>query len=421
MSRRFFFTLGLLVLWPVLWTGLARAHGAMPTVVRVSWEPAADASIRIRAGVQIAWPLVQGAVAGLESAQPSLEQVQVASEGIRRYMLASLYVRVAEQRCPGEAVLGPVTMSEAGYPVLAVTLSYSCPAEGLHILHSALFGHSPDHRVLVAVESAAGVTPYPLTARNPELTLDTHSEPPSVWRFLVDGLLHILSGADHILFVAGLLLITALNIRSLLVAVSGFTLAHTLTLVAAALGALRPDPAVVEPVIGFSIVLLGLEVLVLWGWRRYVEPLLGAVLLAVIGASALGYLAMPWAAAAGLLLLAGGYLRLVVNSTDRNSLGISLRYALMPFLCGLAHGLGFAGPLLDLHLPRGTFAAALVLFNAGVELGQLAIVATVLAAAALWSRVFSLSPEQSLRWRRLWAGLLTLVGLYWFVSRALGV
>ncbi len=140
------------------------------------------------------------------------------------------------------------------------------------------------------------------------------------------GVAHILSGIDHLLFVIGLLFLVGFNQR-LMWTISAFTLAHSLTLASSALGwlVLRPPP--VEATIALSIVLVAAEAL----HRRQT-------------------LARRWP-------------------------------ALVAFLFGLVHGLGFAGALKVIGLPENHLLVALLSFNVGVELGQLL---TVAAAWALW-------------------------------------
>lgn len=156
---------------------------------------------------------------------------------------------------------------------------------------------------------------------------------PSRWtrlrQYVALGFVHILPrGLDHILFVLGLFLLRA-QLRPVLVQVTTFTLAHSLTLALSLYGVVSLPASVVEPLIALSIVYVAIE-------NLRTQAL------------------TPW------------------------------RVALV-FLFGLLHGLGFAGVLTELQLPRGDFAVALLGFNLGVEAGQLAVIA---AAAALvgWCR-----------------------------------
>ena len=140
------------------------------------------------------------------------------------------------------------------------------------------------------------------------------------FRYVVFGFEHILPrGLDHVLFVLGLYF-GARRLRTLLGLVTGFTVAHSVTLGLAAFGLVRVPAVVVEPLIALSIAWIGIE-----------------------------------------------------NLSPRLRDGRH-RLALV-FAFGLLHGLGFAGALRELATPRGSYLAALVGFNVGIELGQLAVIA----------------------------------------------
>ena len=143
-------------------------------------------------------------------------------------------------------------------------------------------------------------------------------------RFVRLGFEHILpGGVAHVLFVAGLVLAGARRYRQILISLSLFTLAHSVTLALGSLQIAQVSPQVVEPLIAFSIFVLGADNL---RARRSVETPPGA------------------------------------------------RYALV-FCFGLVHGLGFASALSELSFDADHLLLALSSFNVGVELGQVAVVA----------------------------------------------
>jgi hydrogenase/urease accessory protein HupE len=147
-------------------------------------------------------------------------------------------------------------------------------------------------------------------------------------RYLILGIEHIVFGLDHLLFVLGLLVIVRAA-GPLLKTITAFTVAHSVTLGAAALGFVTVDSGAVEVAIALSIVLLAREI--------------------VTGARGASHLVhrRPW-------LVAFGF--------------------------GLLHGFGFAGALGEIGLRAADVPLALLFFNAGVELGQLAFVAAVVVA-----------------------------------------
>jgi hypothetical protein len=176
------------------------------------------------------------------------------------------------------------------------------------------------------------------------------------------GFTHILpKGLDHILFVIGLFLLGT-RWRPLLLQVTLFTIAHSVTLGLSMLGIVSLPSSIVEPLIAFSIAYVAVE-------NLFTTEL------------------TPWRGA-------------------------------LVFLFGLLHGLGFAGVLGALGMPRGQFGLALVSFNVGVELGQVSVIAMA-ALAVGWWRLSNL--ERYRRWVVVPVSLaIALVGLYWTATRALG-
>lgn len=155
------------------------------------------------------------------------------------------------------------------------------------------------------------------------------------WSYLVLGVEHILGGVDHLLFVLALLLIVSGGKRIFLT-ITAFTVAHSITLVAATLGWVHVPGPPVEAMIALSIVFIAAEIV--HGLRG--KPGLTA--------------RAPWVVA---------------------------------FSFGLLHGLGFAGALAEVGLPQKAIPVALFTFNVGVELGQLMFVMVALGAGAALSRV----------------------------------
>lgn len=179
--------------------------------------------------------------------------------------------------------------------------------------------------------------------------------------FVRQGFLHILPfGLDHILFVLGLFLI-ATRARPLLLQVTAFTLAHTATLALSACGVVALPGAVVEPLIAVSIVFVAVE----------------NVLSRDVGVARIGVV----------------------------------------FAFGLLHGLGFAGALADLGLPAGSKAIALLSFNAGVELGQIAVLGAAWLAIA---RPFRARPWYRARIVVPGSVAIAAAGAFWAVTRTLG-
>lgn len=179
------------------------------------------------------------------------------------------------------------------------------------------------------------------------------------------GVGHIVGGIDHMLFLAGLLLIAG-TARRALVTATGFTLAHSLTLALVALNLVRVSVPATEAVIALSIVFLAVEIArgdrTTIAWRR---PILVAVVF------------------------------------------------------GLVHGAGFAAALGEIGLPKTETVAALLFFNIGVEAGQIAMIAGAFLAVAALRVLPALSGGNTatIPLHRLAGYALGIVSAYWFIER----
>jgi hypothetical protein len=181
--------------------------------------------------------------------------------------------------------------------------------------------------------------------------------------YLLLGIEHILRGVDHLLFVLGLLVIVGRRWALMLKTITAFTFAHSLALGLATLGAVRVPPAPLNATIALSILFLGVEIA---RQRR------GGTSFTI---------AHPWAAALAF---------------------------------GLLHGLGFASGLGTLGLTPSELAVALLLFNVGVELGQIAFVGLYLALEQSLRTLEVPAP----RWAEALPGIVVgLLGAYWTIAQ----
>jgi hydrogenase/urease accessory protein HupE len=198
--------------------------------------------------------------------------------------------------------------------------------------------------------------------RSTPISLAMVKRPPSrasiAVQYLMLGFTHIVpKGIDHMLFVLGIFLISR-RLRQILMQVSAFTIAHSITLALSVYGIVSVSPKVVEPLIAVSIAYIAIE---------------------NIFASEL----KPW------------------------------RVALV-FTFGLLHGMGFAGALKELGLPRSEFFTALVTFNIGVEAAQLAVIGVAFLVVGWycgqrqWYRRLVVVPASA---------LIACVAVYWTVQR----
>ena len=294
----------------------------------------------------------------------------------------------------------------------------ACAGEGpLALVSEVLREVAPSHLHFAKLRGAR-VVERVLTSGAPRWELPSGAaEKPaigsSVGAYLELGVLHIATGYDHLVFLLGLLLLAA-SAGEVITVVTGFTAAHSITLGLAALGRVQPDAAAVEALIGLSIALVAAENAWLLGKRPRALPACVVTVLAALAiAAALGAGAVPALTYAGLTLFAACYFALLA----RSGRPARLRFA-VAFCFGLVHGFGFAGVLSEIALPQGRLLPALLGFNLGVELGQLAIVALFFAATTLAARAVREGARTLAR--DLANACVCGLGVFWWLSRAYG-
>jgi hypothetical protein len=198
----------------------------------------------------------------------------------------------------------------------------------------------------------------PLSAHDVAGELENMSKADAAILYLQLGFTHILPlGLDHILFVLGLFLLSP-KLKPVLWQATAFTAAHSITLALAMFKVITPSPAIVEPIIALSIMYVALENI--------------------------------WSPA-----------------LKRSRIGIV-------FLFGLVHGMGFANVLGSLGLPQDAYFTSLLMFNVGVELGQLAV---ILSAFLLFGKWFGNKPYYRKAVVIPLSILIAIMAGYWTVER----
>ena len=221
--------------------------------------------------------------------------------------------------------------------------------------------------VLVRIERADGTTQVArLMPETPSLVVEASPSAWQVaWTYLVLGVEHILLGIDHLLFVLALVLLVR-GWKRLVGTITSFTVAHSITLALATLGFVHVPGPPVEACIALSIVFVAAEIV----RSRQGSPGLTE--------------RAPW---------------------------------LIAFTFGLLHGLGFAGALSEVGLPQQAIPLALLFFNVGVELGQLAFVFFVVLTLAIAARLPWRAPDWS--WRVVPYAIGS-VAMFWVIERTGG-
>lgn len=246
-------------------------------------------------------------------------------QAIETVVTSRIDVSRQDRPCTG-AVEPPTTLDREAF---RARIRYRCPAdEGPYRVRMGLLTlMGSSHKHLASVDSGRGARTDVLGAGSASFEVEPGAARPLPWGFLPLGIHHILGGWDHLVFLFGLILLGG-RFRTLLGTITAFTVAHSITLALAALEVWNPGSRFIEPAIGLTIAYVGVENLFLK------EP--------------------------------RGRWRIT-------------------FFLGLVHGFAFASALAEAGLGRQQIVPALLLFNVGVEAGQLAVLAGILPLV-LWAR-----------------------------------
>ena len=282
-----------------------------------------------------------GAYVGRWTMEPSIGAERV---GLR--VPPHCFLRLPEMNCGEKGLVGPITITNLGADMSAVLIKI----------------------IPIADEPRS----YTISTANPVVSLlGTGAPTLQTWielarTYVNYGIDHILLGADHLLFVLGLIWIVGGGWR-LVKTITAFTIGHSASLAAAAFGLIGVPERPLNAAIALSIVFVGVEII----------------------------------------------------KQQRGEAGLTARYPwAVAFSFGLVHGIGFASALAGLGLERRLLPAALLFFNIGVEIGQLAFVLLVLALIWAHRRLDAVLP----RWGdALPAYAIGSISMFWFLGRLLRV
>lgn len=278
----------------------------------------------------------------------------------RGRILSSSFENIGVGAAGGTCARGPASVALDPLGGVRVSGRFACEGSAEEAVDLAL-GYldrlPPGHRVVGEARFGPRIQSFTMSASQPQITLEGGAEG-GFGHFFVLGVEHIFTGFDHLLFLAGLLLVAA-SLGEVVRLVTAFTVAHSLTLGAAVFGWVELPSVVVEPLIAASIVVVAVENLVRRSPRGRV-----------------------W----------------------------------LTFLFGLVHGFGFAGLLRELGLGDGNVVATIAGFNLGVEAGQLVVVLAVAPLLLLARR----RPWYARTAVPGFSALIGFFGAYWLVERLVG-
>ena len=232
----------------------------------------------------------------------------------------------------------------------------------------------------------------------------------SYFGYFKSGVQHILSGWDHLTFLLGLLLL--FTGRFLIIAITGFTIGHSLTLGLGAMNVLRVHSEIIETLIGFSILLLAVEYFLKHAFE--INKLIKNLAL-----SFCAFLPLTIFGNLDLILIVGLALFLTFYLSLTNHYSNPWLPLMVTIFFGLIHGLGFASSIAESGIPQDRLLPIILSFNIGVEVGQLAVAFTLLAFLKLTKTYFRFSDFNYLHGAM--GTFVFSMGTFWFISRAIGL
>lgn len=356
------------------------AHAHQASLTHATAEVAQDQK-KVFYRIELKAPDVAEAIGLPPDTTPSAAEVESGKELLLRYLWERIEVGGQSAQCAPQQQAAHVAREVArGEEIVVASFSVDCsaPITTLVIEYHLFFDIDPLHRGLLRVRYGAEDAVVELRPDANRLVWDLGEPPPSsLYDFVVSGVEHILFGFDHIAFLLSLLVVAAIvressgtwhtrgfksGLRYTAIIVTSFTVAHSITLIAASLDLIVLSSRLVESIIAASIVYVAVE-------------------------------------------------NIVYPQAQRRPL--------VTFAFGLVHGLGFAS-MLKVLLPDGNVVPPLLMFNVGVELGQLAVVALVLPVLHLIAA--RLGAARYRRWLvPTWSAALAALGAIWLAERALDI
>jgi hypothetical protein len=302
-----------------------------------------------------------------------------------RYVTDRFSVGSAGRTCAATRV-GDFTMGvREGVPYTTLVLDWDCPRADAHQIRTGLFPDSEGY-----VKGTKTIVTYALDAHSGSAALDANTPEFSTsqtWyerfgEFFRLGAEHLLTGIDHILFLLALIA-GSRRPREIVLAATSFTLAHSVTFMLAALGVVDVPARVVEPVIALSIAVVA-------GWHLF----------------------RVWRRGAHATdLETAGHSHFSLDRAGWTRLGVV-------FCFGLVHGLGFAGALGINEAWSWTLLWSLLVFNVGIEVVQLGLIAIIFPALVLLRRR---SPKAGIWATGAISAGVSVMGLIWVVQRVFGL
>lgn len=284
----------------------------------------------------------------------------------------SILIDKSNENCFLKANLTDInSIAERSYARFSVQASCPSSAAPIHLKIGYLQQVDPQHQLFLSVKQGKDSRSLLLTPSQPEVTLtDSVRVALTIQSFIQEGIRHIFTGYDHILFILTLLFSALIavpakqqkyRIKSLLWMISSFTVAHSITLIGSALNWFSLPSQWVESAIAATVIVSALNVFLRWANEKL------------------------W---------------------------------IVTFSFGLIHGMGFASALRELAIPEQNFVTSLLSFNVGVEIGQMILLAGSLPVLFCLAHIAFPFQQRAIRTG---AGLITMMGFLWLIERVANI
>jgi hypothetical protein len=340
---------------------------------------------------------------------------QVDDVMLESYLAERVYPLNGGVRCP----LVPPIVSLASAPEFRrFDFTFKCPtAKDLRIRSQAFFDLVSSHTNFAQIQNVATgeFVEELITVDRQQIQVtggeESKLKTAGMIEFIRMGILHIFTGVDHMSFLLGMVMISR-RLRDLIFAVTGFTIGHSITLVLAVTGVIRPHAEYIDALVALTICLIGAENLAVATRKpMYFALGLAGIILTMAVIKAIGFGGLPILLSIGAGLFTANYLMISGHLPDAGRVRL-----LITLVFGLIHGFGFAAGLLELQIPPERLAKMLVGFNIGVEIGQLTLVIGVTLLVYALSRIKWSIPRPI--FVDLASSFLVAEGLFWYVSRS---
>lgn len=349
---------------------------------------------------------------------PRTADLQTLNATAARYLVDHIIIHQRHDDCQVSRPFTP-TRSRSGF--IQVEAEWRCDTVPDSLEIRAFVDLAPEHLHFATFRTAGHLKQHIFTEDNLVWQLAQSkgaqpgaANPPTSFRsYIWLGVTHIATGYDHVAFLLALLLICR-RFKDIALAVSGFTIGHSITLALGVLGMVQPNMPAIEATIGLTIALVAME----HSYRKRhstlgLAGLIGIILLAmaILSANQVGQISAS--VLFGLAAFSFCYLLLSHDLQGNGSLRV-----LMTVLFGLVHGLGFAGAFINSGLPPDLLTALLLGFNIGVEIGQLALITLMLVVFFLLRKLYP--ARKIFRLNEVFAAGLCGLGVFLLIHRTYG-